>query len=541
MKKIIFFSIYFLVYYSLFSQESPQETDSFLKIPFNHFDYNDLEGQIADSLHTGIKPLHYFEINSGLISDKYQSLKKDKTTWLGCKLFNEHFFDIPGEDYHIFIDPVIDWRLGKDNLNTNTNPFQNTRGIRVEGILGKQFSFSSTIAENWARLPVFADRYVWSKRPTVVPGFGVNKSYDHDHVDYPYAEGYFAYKPSKFFFFELGHGQHFIGDGYRSLFLSDNAGVYPYFKVEASFWKVKYTTIWTAFQDIRYEVTENGVYQKKYSATHYIDWNALPKLNIGFFETVIWYNENGRDFDVNFLNPLIFFKTAELEAGSGGSNTMLGLSGKYKLPENINVYGQFILDEMTIDKFFNESGYWANKFGYQIGVKYYDAFHIDNLFLRIEYNTVRPYTYAHNTITANYGHNYQSLAHPWGANFKETVFEAQYRHQRWYVYTTISTGKKGFDYPGDETAYGGNIYNYILPEDRFNEVYTLQGNVGEIFFSQNEAGYILNPVSHLKIFGGFIYRKTSIEVETPTVKNETSKYVYFGIKTHLWNDHFDNF
>ena len=542
MKKILFTFVFLTWLPQIRAQEVliKSKATSMLKIPFTRFDYNDMDGQLPDSLHTALRPLHYFEINPDIIVKEYQALKTGKKTWFGRKLFDEHFVAVTGDDYWISIDPVIDLRLGKDNLRTDKNVFQNTRGIRVEGSLGKKFSFSSTIAENWARFPVFLDRYAWATRPAVIPGYGLNKSEDRNFVDYPYAEGYMAYKPGKFFFFELGHGHHFIGDGYRSLFLSDNAGVYPYFKVEARFWKVKYSTFWTAYQDMRPEVTVNGVFKKKFSAVHYIDWQALPKLNVGFFETVVWYNENRRGFDVNFLNPLIFFKTAEYEAGSGGSNTLLGFSAKYRLPYNIKLYSQFILDEMTVDKFFNEKGYWGNKFGYHIGLKYPDAFGIPHLFLRAEYNTVRPYTYAHNTI-ANYANNYQALAHPWGANFKETILEAQYRYRRWFVHATISSGKKGFDFPADNIAYGGDVYRYIRPEGRSDEVYTLQGNLASILMNQTEAGYILNPASRLKIFGGWIYRKTSIEVETPTVKNEITKYIYFGIKTHLWNDHFDVF
>ena len=41
--------------------------------------------------------------------------------------------------------------------------------------------------------------------------------------------------------------------------------------------------------------------------------------------------------------------------------------------------------------------------------------------LQIEYNRVRPYTYSHNTIVLNYGHNNQSMAHLWGANFSEAI------------------------------------------------------------------------------------------------------------------------
>ena len=515
-----------------------KKAGSQLKIPYNTFDYNEIEGQLADTVHTAFRPWHYYEINPDIIENRYRHLLLHKTTWFGRKLFDEHFFAILGPDYWISIDPVVDGRFGKDNLSTKT--FQNTRAIRVEGSLGKKFSFCSTIAENYAVFPVFLDRYARATRPPVVPGYGLNKSEDLIHVDYPYAAGYIAYKPGKFFFFELGHGKHFIGEGYRSLFLSDNATNYPYFKISARFWHVKYTTMWTAYQDLRPEFTVNGVYKKKFSAIHYISWNATKKLNFGFFESVIWYNENRRGFDVNFLNPLIFFKTVEYEAGSNASNTIVGLSSAYRLPYNISLYGQFLLDEMTVKKFFSEKGYWGNKFGYQIGLKYHDAFNIRNLFIRMEYNHVRPYTYAHNTLT-NYAHNYQALAHPWGANFEEFLSEQQFRKKRFFVHNVTISGKKGFDFPNDSTAYGGDVYHYINPGNRNDDKYILQGNLGKIFYDNFEAGYIVNPATNLKFFGGFIYRKTSIEVPTKTIKNETVKYFYIGIRTHLWNDHFDQF
>jgi hypothetical protein len=542
MKKIFLLLILFAFQLTWAQDKMIQKkSKSFLKIPFTHFDYNELSGKLDDSVHTGIKALHFFEIDNNIITNRYNNLNLHKKSWFGRKLFDEHFFSILGDDYSITIDPVVDLRLGKDNLTTDKTIYQNTRALRVSGSIGKQFSFSATIAENMARFPLFLDRYAWANRPAIIPGHGLNKSENKAFVDYPYADGYFAYKPGKYFMFEVGHGKHFIGEGYRSLFLSDNASVYPYFKVDATFWHVKYTTMWTAYQDMRPEVTVDGVFKKKFSAIHYIDWNATPKLNIGFFESVVWYNTNRRGFDVNFLNPLIFFKTAEYEAGSNGSNTVVGLSAHYKTPYHFKIYGQFLLDEMQVNNFFKKPDHWANKFGYQIGVKYPDAFKVPNLFLRLEYNSVRPFTYGHNTQIANYGHNYQSLAHPWGANFKETVFEVQYRKNRIYVHNTLSVGQKGFDFPNDTIAYGGDIYHYHERTDGVTEYKILNGNLGKILINQFEAGYIVNPATNLKLFGGMIYRDTKIDQEIKTVKNETSKYIYFGIKTHLWNDHFDVF
>ena len=542
MKKIFYIIFVLLINFSSFAQTDLIEKveKSQLKIPYTHFLYNELFTNAPDSLHTGLKPLHFYEIPGKIYSSYYKSLLLEKKSWSGRKLFNEHLFVINDNDYFITIDPILDWRLGKDNLTSEEYIFQNTRGIRVEGQVGKQVSFSSTIVENWARFPKFLDRYAWNYHPPIVPGFGLNKSEDRNFIDYPFVQGYVAYKPSKYFLFELGHDKHFIGEGYRSLLLSDNATVYPYFKIEATFWKVKYTTLWTAYQNISADNQQNGVFRKKYSAIHYIDWHALPKLHFGFFETVVWYNENRRGFDVNFLNPLIFFKTAEYEAGSNGSNTILGLNFKYQAPYKLNFYGQLVLDEMTVGKFFGEKGYWANKFGYQIGLKSMQDVGNHHVFARIEYNTVRPYTYSHALDMVNYTHDYESLAHPFGANFKEILFETQYRYKRFYFSNIMTQAKKGFDFD-DTYHYGGDLNNYIYPSDKNNEHYTLQGNLGTLFQNKFEAGYLLNPAIQLKIFGGAIYRKTKIEQETNLIKNESTKYIYFGIKTHLWNERTDVF
>jgi hypothetical protein len=45
---------------------------------------------------------------------------------------------------------------------------------------------------------------------------------------------------------------------------------------------------------------------------------------------------------------------------------------------------------------------WKNKYGYQLGVKYYNAFKVDNLQLQLEYNHVRPYVYSHSIPITNY-------------------------------------------------------------------------------------------------------------------------------------------
>ena len=49
-------------------------------------------------------------------------------------------------------------------------------------------------------------------------------------IDLYYSSGYINYNINSFFDIQLGHGKNFIGDGYRTMFISDNSFNYPYFE-----------------------------------------------------------------------------------------------------------------------------------------------------------------------------------------------------------------------------------------------------------------------------------------------------------------------
>ena len=123
-------------------------------------------------------------------------------------------------------------------------------------------------------------------------------------------------------------------------------------------------------------------------------------------------------------------------------------------------YGQFLLDEFRINDIRKNPDSWVNKYGYQLGVKYVDAFAIRNLDLQFEANRVRPFTYTHYDTLANYTHYNQPLAHPLGANFQEFVGKLFYQPApKWTIDGTIIYYYKGLDTLGKNL--GGNIFkNY---------------------------------------------------------------------------------
>jgi hypothetical protein len=86
-----------------------------------------------------------------------------------------------------------------------------------------------------------------------------------------------------------------------------------------------------------------------------------------------------------------------------------------------------VLDEFVLENIKARNGWWANKFGIQAGIKYYDAFGVANLDLQAETNMVRPYTYSHGSPYGSYSNYNQPIAHPLGANFNELIGIIRYQ------------------------------------------------------------------------------------------------------------------
>lgn len=534
-----------------FTFEEPKTTlfpehTSELNIPFTHETYNSYDlylNKVANS-HTAVKPYLYNEVKEYVDLDALKNkLIMPKSTWFGRKLFNEHMVYVQGKDFWFIINPMVDLQLGKDSDGTKT--YNNTRAIQVNGGIGKTFNFSTSFYESQGRFANYVNEYAESIRPAggnpaLIPGRGIAKPFLEDAYDYPVAEAYISYTPSSHFNFQFGRGKNFIGDGYRSLFLSDVASPYPYFKISTNFWKIKYTNFFMWMQDVRPELTVDGAYKQKYMAMHYLDWNVTKKFNVGLFEAVIWDDANDRGFDINYVNPLIFYTAVEFATGSRAGNTTLGLSLKYKM-KAITLYSQFLLDDFRVGEMTKSNGWWGNKFGVQIGAKYYNAFNVENLFLQAEFNAVRPYTFSHDELNLNFGHNNQPLAHLWGANFREAVVIMNYTKNRWFANAKIVIGKKGFDFADgtDSLSYGGDVFadNDNRGSDYGNEIG--QGNVANVFIGDLQLGYLVNPATNLKLFGGLTYRNFNPVAPAKGFPESNSTWISFGLKTDVFNWYFD--
>ncbi len=516
-------------------------------IKYSKFRYAEIENgynQLGTNSHTASKPFIKREANKYYNVAGYDStLSYNKKSWWGRKVFDEHLLKVEKEDFWFSLDPTMNFQVGKDFNSERSSTYVNTRGFYIEGQLGKEFSFQTSFYETQARFADYTTNWVKEHKGVsgagLIPGQGIANSFKDGGYDYAMAEAEMSYTPSKYFNFQFGTGKNFIGDGYRSMFLSDGGFSYPYFKINTTFWNIKYTNYYMWMQDIRPEVAMNGnVHQKKFVTAHYLSWNITDRINVGFFESITWADSTGqRGFDVSYLNPIIFYRPIEFSLGSSGGNAIVGFSTKIKITNSIQFYGQAVLDEFTLSEVKASNGYWANKFAFQLGVNYFDAFGVEGLQLKQEVNWARPYTFSHKEPLQNYGHYNQPIGHQWGANFWESVSILRYRYDRYFVDAKIIYGKKGYD--TDTTNWGGDIYqNYNDREQDYgNKV--AQGNVGTLLYTNVKAGYIVNPSINLKLFVDFTFRDFKILEETAFLKNSSGGVISFGIRTDLFNTYYD--
>jgi hypothetical protein len=374
-----------------------------------------------------------------------------------------NFFEVNKKDFYLRVNPILSFGLG-DSKEEDGFLFNNQRGVELRGGIDNKIFFYTNLIETQTRFPNYVNN--WTARTNAVPGAGFFKSYkstifnSENSRDYLTAEGFVSFPVSKHVGIELGHGRNFIGDGYRSLLLSDFANPYFYLKFNTRVWKFHYQNIFAELsaKSHRDEQGDNLI-PKKYFAAHYLNLKVLKNLSIGVMEAIVFGRED--HFEFQYLNPVIFYRTVEQGVGSP-DNAMIGLNLRWDILNRISLYGQFLLDDINLGKIFSENaGFWGNRYGFQVGFKYVDVLGINQLDMQVETNHVRPYTFAHRDSTASYATFNQPLAHPLGANFREYVLILKYQPLSRLLFDAkilfIDTGEDM-----NKLNYGSNI---LLPNE----------------------------------------------------------------------------
>ncbi len=484
-----------------------------------------------ERFHTAVKPFLMQQVDSVVSLDTLYHKPVERKFW--DVVLNQHLIAVEKEDYAFSIDPQFQFELGQGQ-GEEAMSWMNTRGFIINGRVGKKLRFSTSFYENQA---MFNDyRYAVVKEDGVVPGQGKPKTFKEGGFDYGFAEGFVSWQLNKFFNLQFGHGKNFIGDGYRSVLLSDHAFNYPYFKITTDFWNIKYVNLWAQFQDLSNSYDYGTqTYDKKWGAIHYLDWSATPWLNIGLFEAIMWEDQDSsgrRGFDMNYANPVIFFRPVEFSVGSP-DNVLMGANVKLTLWRKQVFYGQFLIDEFAIEHMKEiSSGWWSNKFAIQGGYKGFDLFKVQHLDLQTEVNYARPFTYSHLSTGKNYGHYDAALAHPLGSNFLESVTFLRYNHKRVFVEARYSHAIHGADTAG--LNYGNNIW--LSYNDRAQDYGNKLGTAERVTldYTTLTLSYLVNPNYNFNVYASYTNRVESIAGE-----RSAQSLFTFGIRTSLQNFYYD--
>jgi hypothetical protein len=364
-----------------------------------------------------------------------------------------NFLLVNQSDFFLSINPVLQLQGMRDNTSEQTH-YLNSRGVAIRSQIGNRIGFQAYLTENIERPPVFARQEFDTYR--AVPGAGLYKQFRETGYDSWDARGSIFIKPTKYLDVHLGHDKIFIGNGYRSLFISDHSASHAYLNLNLKAWKFNYSSRVMELQPqyTRRGLGEDTLLWKKYATIHYLSFNAPKWLTVGLFEGVVYGRQNR--FEINYLNPVIFLRAAELNVGSP-DNSFIGFDIKANLAKRVQVYGQVMLDEFYTKFIRERKGWWGNKWAFQAGLKYIDLLGVKNLDLQLETNWIRPFTYSHFDTVANYTHYNQPLAHPLHSNVKEYIVIAKYQPApKWYMQLTSIYWRKGIDVNG--VNYGNNLF-----------------------------------------------------------------------------------
>jgi len=441
-----------------------------------------------------------------------------------------NLYEVHVNDFDLIVNPVVQYMVSKENDN-DQSLFLNTRGLTLRGRIAKKIGFAAYLTDNQERDPEYAQDWVRGRQ--AVPGNGYYKSFkDPGGLDYFDARGYFTFNVTKYIDVVFGYDKNFIGNGHRSLFLSDFGNSNLFLKLNTRIWKFNYQNL---FMELHNAYARGGdkLLGKKYAVMHHLDMNVTKWLNIGLFEGVVFGRQN--KFDFSYLNPIIFYRSIEQQNGSH-DNAVVGLDLKANIAKRFQVYGQLLLDEFKLSEIKANNGWWANKFGIQLGAKYIDAFTIKNLDLQIEHNRVRPFTYSHGDSVANYTHYNQPLAHPLMANFGETIGIIRYQPApKWMLQAKAIYYQQGRD--ADTVSYGSNIFLPSVSPYRTSDYGFSIGSGWKtnVIYASLLVSYEVKENLFLELFG--VARKQ--ETKTAPILSEKSTIVSFGVRWNMHRREFD--
>jgi|GEM_PF-430452 len=442
------------------------------------------------------------------------------------------------------VNPIVHTEFSPKTSFTSRY-LNNTKGIELFGQLSKNLSFSSQLVESQC----YFQKYITNYQDTfyVTPNVGYWNKNLFGYSDFfraranIYANIVNSASSKTHVLLSAGHDNQHIGNGYRSLLISNFSPATAYLKLNTRLGPFRYQNL---YQELSATDKPSGqrLLPRKYMAMHrasleFAKPNWLGKnydknkgnwLELGLSEMILHSRPVG-GLDINYWNPIIFYRSIERDLGSP-DNVLIMFDGKIR-QKNALLYAQFLLDEFSFGDLI-QGNTWRNKHGYQLGIYVKPNFDVlypkfGKIILQAEINSVRPFTYSHASMEANAVNYNQALAHPLESNFREINFSVRYKPAfiRGFLLTHTSFfAVRGFDYSTTGDNYGSNIRRDYRTRISGENVNILQGEVGNIMHSKTQLFYELMP-------NMWVYLAAQFRTQTGH-QSSREYYTFLGLR---WN------
>ncbi len=426
-------------------------------------------------------------------------LADSSMNYLSRKLFHEHFIFLDKPDFKLAINPLVNIYAGKSDKKSNLL-YRNTRAVNVKGAIGNYVGFQSSFYETQFNAPVWLDDY--RSGYGVLPGETTPKGFGDDGYDIGSVYGSFFVKQSiKNTKIQLGFGYDnlFIGDGYRSLFLSDFSLPFLHGSLHLKHKNLEYLHLTASLQNPNFNNVLNietaqrpstAPYQKKTMTIHYLRWNIAKNVRLGFFEGTIFRVADSaeRNFSLHYINPVPGVNSA-IYGLDHLNNVVIGTDISVDWTPSISTYFQWLQDTK------NPEG---------TAILASARFRHPQWKFLLEYAHTGSEVLSHRDGRQSYTHYNQSLSHPGGAGIDEFITGAGFRWKNFEAEAELILQKKHQDLDFSISKSNGERNSH--------------------HFYEGTMRYIFNPLTRLQIFATYISYHGN---------NQREQFFRAGIKTQL--------
>ncbi len=224
-------------------------------------------------------------------------------------------------------------------------------------------------------------------------------------------------------------------------------------------------------------------FENRYFAGHRFDFHFSPRIRVGLFEAVV-YGGPGRQIELAYLNPLIFFHGSQLNDGAD-DNTMVGFDFSLKPISGVKLYGQLLIDDYQVD---NESASDNEpaELGYIFGG--YFAHVVSSLDIKTEYTRVNNWTF-NQVLERN---RYLIHDKPIGGALGNDYDLATLSLFRWLSETAALTAGVGYLRQGEGSVTADWTEPWLAASEDYSEKFPTGIVEKTATFSVGYRGFILN-------------------------------------------------